>query len=288
MSYGISSMAAPLRRVAVRKPEAMATADARTWHYGATFDGARVAEEHAGFTRLLMAAGAEILWMDSPDRGNADAVFTYDASLMTPAGAILLSPGKTLRMGEQELHRQFYHREGIPIVGEIIGEGRCEGGDTLWIDDTTLAVGRGYRTNQAGIDQLQQILSEQGIDVMAYDLPYHQGPAACLHLMSLISPVAASMALIHQSLMPVALIELLESKGYELLVAPEQEFDASGGLNLNVLATAPKQCIMVDGFPQTRSLLEKNGVAISTFDGDAMCIGGEGGPTCLTRPIWRH
>lgn len=287
MSYGVSSMTAPLRRVALRRPDAMISADAEAWHYGETFDGGQVRTEHAAFTDLVTASGAEIHWMDEPDSGNADAVFTFDASIMTPAGAVLMSPGKPLRHQEQELHRTFYRRVGIPVIGEITGEGRCEGGDTLWIDDRTLAVGRGYRTNQSGIEQLRRILGKQDIAVPSFDLPYHQGPAACLHLLSLISPVAERSALIHAPLMPVALVSLLESTGYRLLAAPDDEFVCSGGLNLNVLATAPGQCIMIDGFPKTRRLLESAGVSVKTFSGRSLCIGGEGGPTCLTRPILR-
>lgn len=287
MMFGVSSMVAPLRRVALRKPDSMTTADAGEWHYGDTFDGARVAAEHAGFVDLVAAADAEILWMDAPDNGNADAVFTFDASIMTPFGAVLLSPGKPLRRGEQALHRAFYDREGIPVIGEIDGDACCEGGDTLWIDDTTLAVGRGYRTDQAGIDRLAAILGPRGIDILPFDLPHHHGPAACLHLLSLISPVADRLALIHGPLLPVALVQLLGARGYHLLPAPESEFSASGGLNLNVLATAPGRCIMVDGFPLTQTLLESEGIRVSTFHGDALCIGGEGGPTCLTRPLLR-
>jgi N-dimethylarginine dimethylaminohydrolase len=287
MKYGVASMTSPLRRVALRRPDAMVTADPLQWHYGASFDGSRVQSEHAAFSALVEASGTEILWMDGPDQGNADAVFTFDASLMTPAGAILMAPGKSLRRGEQELHRAFYEAEQIPVIGEITGEGLCEAGDSFWVDETTLAVGRGFRTNQAGIDQLGGLLANQGIAVEAFDLPLFKGASACLHLLSLISPVAERCALIHPPLFPVALLQLLEARDYTLLQAPEQDFIASDGLNLNVLATAPGKCIMIDGFAATRELLESNGIEVSVFTGDALCRGGEGGPTCLTRPLLR-
>ena len=155
MMFGVSSMTARLRRVALRGPgPAMLRADAAAWHYGAQFDRDQVAADHAAFAKVLETTGAEILWMNGEDRGIADSVFTYDASLMTPEGAILMSPGKPQRAGEQELHRAFYQAQGIPVIGEIGGEGRAEGGDTLWLDETNLAVGRGFRTNSAGIAQL--------------------------------------------------------------------------------------------------------------------------------------
>ena len=287
MSFGVASMTAPLRRVALRRPDAMIRADAEKWHYGTTFDGARVSDEHAAFTALVEESGADIRWMDGPDQGIADAVFTFDASLMTPAGAVLMSPGKALRRGEQELHRSFYRAEAIPVIGEISGEGLCEAGDTLWVDASTLAVGRGFRTNQAGIDQLADILAAQDITLLPFDLPLYKGASACLHLLSLVSPVAERCALIHAPLFPVALHQLLVARGYALMPAPERDFLHSHGLNLNVLATEPGRCIMIDGYPATRELLESNGIEVSVFGGDALCIGGEGGPTCLTRPLLR-
>ncbi|MEM7222125.1 MAG: arginine deiminase family protein [Pseudomonadota bacterium] len=286
--YGLSSMTAPLHRVAVRAPgSAMLAADAQAWHYGPRFDREKVAGNHAAFCELLAAAGIELLWMNGDERGIADAVFTYDASLMTPEGAILMSPGKPLRAGEQALHRAFYQAEGIPILGEIQGEGRAEGGDTLWLDARTLAIGRGFRTNDQGIAQIAALLRPLGVEVLAFDLPVYGGAAACMHLMSLVSLVDRDKALVCARLMPVALWQKLEALGFQLIEAPYHEFQASGTLSLNVLATAPGRCIMIDGFPETRQALEAAGIAVSVFDGAALCIGCEGGPTCMTRPIHR-
>ncbi len=286
--YGVSSMTAELRRVALRKPGApMLEADADAWHYGPTFDRDKVAAQHAAFTQLIASHGTEILWMDDDNPEIADAVFTYDASLMAPAGAVLMNPGKLLRRGEQELHRQFYQRQGIPVIGEISGEGTSEAGDTLWLDDKTLAVGRGFRTNQSGIDQLTALLAEHGIEVCAFDLPVFQGADACLHLMSLVSPVDTRTAVIFETLFPVGLYQRMQAMGYTLINLPADEYESSVTLCGNILALAPGQCIMIDGYPETRAALEQAGISVSVFDGDALCIGCEGGPTCLSRPILR-
>ena len=287
MNYGVASMTAPLRRVALRKPGvAMQQADAATWHYGPSFDKDRVEIEHAAFTDLLEAKGIEVLWMNE-DSGIADGVFTYDASLMTPGGAILMKPGKPLRAGEQELHRHFYAQQGIPIVGEISGDGHAEAGDTLWLDEKTLAVGRGFRTNQAGIDQLTAQLAEFSIDVHAFDLPVYYGAAACLHLMSLASLVDSKVAAICKPLFPVGLYQLMQNMGFELIELPYDEYENSATLSGNILAIAPGECIMIDGFEQTRKLLQEAGINVQVFAGDALCIGCEGGPTCMSRPIYR-
>jgi len=287
--YGVSSMTANLHRVALRKPgSAMVEADASVWHYGPGFDRRKVEDQHAAFSQLVRDHGTEILWMDEENTEIADAVFTYDASLMTPQGAILMNPGKPLRKGEQELHRAFYRAQGIPLVGEIVGEASCEAGDTLWLDDQVLAVGRGFRTSQAGIDQLASILAAQGITVRAYDLPVYRGATACLHLMSLVSLVDRRTALIHETLFPVGLYQLMQTLGYRLITIPADEYEASGTLCGNILALAPGECVMIDGFPETREALESAGIRVQVFQGEALCIGCEGGPTCLSRPILRN
>ena len=287
MNYGVASMTAPLRRVALRKPGvAMQQADAATWHYGASFDKDKVEFEHAAFTDLLQAKDIEVLWMNEAS-GIADGVFTYDASLMTPGGAILMKPGKPLRAGEQELHRNFYAQQGIPIVGEISGEGQAEAGDTLWLDEKTLAVGRGFRTNQAGIDQLTAQLAEFSINVLAFDLPVYYGAAACLHLMSLASLVDSKVAAICKPLCPVGLYQLMQGMGFSLIEIPYDEYESSATLSGNILAIAPGECIMIDGFEQTRKLLQEAGINVQVFTGNALCIGCEGGPTCMSRPIYR-
>ncbi len=287
--YGLSSMTAPLKRVALRRPgPALLGADARAWHYGPSFDPTAVTGNHEAFTQTLERAGVEILWMDGDDKEIADAVFTYDASLMTPRGAILMAPGKALRAGEQELHRTFYQSHGIPILGEVAGEGQAEAGDSLWLDEATLVMGRGFRTNPEGIRQVTAMLQPSGIEVPSFDLPAYGGEAACLHLMSLVSLVDSKTALVCAPLLPVGLWQLLRDKGFGLIEAPFEEFQESSTLSLNLLATAPGRCVMVEGFPKTRGLLEEAGIEVQVFDGKALCVGCEGGPTCLTRPILRR
>lgn len=123
---------------------------------------------------------------------------------------------------------------------------------------------------------------------MAFDLPYYQGQDACLHLMSLISIVDTRKALVCLELVRVALWELMLELGYGVIAAPFDEFQSTGTPSTNVLATAPGKCIMLDGIPKTRAILEEAGIDVTVFEGDALCIGGEGGPTCLTRPLLRR
>ena len=162
-----------------------------------------------------------------------------------------------------------------------------EGGDLFWLDQATIAAGRGFRTNQAGIDQLSAILQPHGISVEAYDMPYFGGPEACLHLLSVVNPLDSDLSLVHAPLVPVRLYQRMLDMGYTLLDVPVSEFDASGGLCLNVLPIAPRRCLAIAGFPQTAALMRSAGCKVTTFEADELCLPFEGGPTCLTRPLHR-
>jgi N-dimethylarginine dimethylaminohydrolase len=282
-------MAGPLKRVLMRSASsAMRRAEAREWHYGAGFDPGKAAAQHEQLTRMVSASGAEIEWLTDADDGLADSVFTHDPSLMTDRGAVILSMGKALRRPEPGLHAAAYTRMGIPILGRIDSPGQVEGGDCVWVDANTLAVGRGVRTNQDGIQQLSNLLSPLGISVLGFDLPLWQGEEACLHLMSVISPLADDLALVYAPLLPVAFYQMLRARGIELVEGDADEFTASNGLSLNVLPTAPRQVIAVAGFPKTAAAMQAAGCAVTTFEADALCIACEGGPTCLTRPVLRQ
>jgi N-dimethylarginine dimethylaminohydrolase len=286
--YGAQSMAAPLRRVLMRSAAgAMKGADAKRWHYGSGFDAAKAARQHEELASLVAESGAEIIWIDDAQDGLADSVFTHDPSLMTGHGALILRMGKPLREPEPALHAAAYTRLGSPILGRIDAPGQVEGGDCVWVDDRTLAIGRGVRTNQDGIQQLANLLGPKGISVYGFDLPLWHGEEACLHLMSVISPLADDLALVYAPLLPAAFYQMLKARGIRLVEGDADEFFASNGLSLNVLPTAPHEVIAVAGFPRTKAAMEAAGCTVRVFEADALCIACEGGPTCLTRPVLR-
>ena len=288
-AYGSQEMSAPLKRVLMRRPgPSLEAADPGKWHYGPTFDGRKAVGQYKAFADLVEKSGTEIIWLDDDGDGLADAMFTHDPSLMSDHGAILLRMGKPLRVSETALHEKAYAERQIPILGRIAAPGTVEGGDCIWLDGKTLVVGRGVRTNQDGVDQLTTMLAPYGISVLAYDLPLWQGEEACLHLMSVMSPLAGDLALVFAPLLPAAFYQLLKKRGIRLIEAPADEFHASNGLSLNVLPTSPCAVIMVEGFPQTKAAMEAAGCTVETFAADALCIACEGGPTCLTRPVLRR
>jgi N-dimethylarginine dimethylaminohydrolase len=262
-----------------------ATVDAawRDLNYLAPPDPGRAAAEYDRFAALIEQAGARIHWMPPDDKTGLDSLYVRDASIASSAGMILCNMGKAARSTEPAAQAEAFRKLGIPVAGAITGEGRIEGGDVVWLDETTLAVGRGYRTSDEGIRQLRGILGE-GIDVVAVPLPHWRGPTDVFHLMSALSPIDRDLALVYSPLLPVPFRELLLSRGFGLVEVPDEEFESMG---CNVLATGPRRCLMLEGNPVTQSRLEQAGAQVAVFSGEEICRKGSGGPTCLTRPILR-
>ena len=284
-SFGGQSEYARLQRVVVRRPDAVwGEADPETWHYAAPPDLPRAQAEHDALVTLLEADGIEVIRHEVPLPGLADAIYVYDPVLITDRGAVLLRMGKTQRLGEEAALGRCLEAAGVPILARLTGSARGEAGDTLWLDQRTLAVGQGFRTNGEGIRQLADILAPD-VRVLPVPLPYDQGPAACLHLKSLISLVDERLAVVHLDLLPVPFYEELERRGIELVTIPPEEFPTQA---CNVLAVDRRDCLLLEGNPVTRDRLRGAGCRVRTVRGEQISFVGEGGPTCLTRPVLRR
>ncbi len=283
-TYGGQSMVTPLRRVLVKRPDAaFGDADPATWHYAAPIDLARAQAEHDALTDLLRAAGAEVIDHDIPQPGRADSIFVFDPVLITDRGAIIMQMGKVLRRGEADAMAAQLTALDIPILARLAGDALAESGDMFWLDETTLAVGLGFRTNAAGVRQIAAALGPD-ITVLPVELPYFTGPAACLHLLSLISMVDTHTAVVYPPLMSVPFYQELQRRKITLIEVPEHEFATQAP---NVLALAPGVCLLLRNNSETRRRLEAAGCEVLTYVGDELSLKAEGGPTCLTRPLLR-
>jgi arginine deiminase len=284
-------MVGSLTRVVVKRPEeAFRSANAiehewRDLAYTRPPDLARAAREHQQFVSLLSAAGAEILYLPQDSRTGMDSLYAHDAVLMTNEGAIILQTGKPARRGEGPAFADAFAAWGVPVLGVVDGSATAEAGDMVWLDPQTLLVGRGFRTNADGIQRLSELLRPLKVNVIPVELPYWKGPGEVLHLMSFISLVDDNLAVVYRKLMPVPLFELLDERGVQFVDVPDEEYESLG---CNVLAVSPRNVIVVNGNPITRSRLEAAGCRVSEFEGNEICLPGAGGPTCLTRPLSRN
>jgi N-dimethylarginine dimethylaminohydrolase len=283
--FGGQSMVAPLKRVIVQVPAPPASPDDWQRHgYTHPVDHGKALEEHAAFCEILQGQGIEVIQQPADEDGRLDSIFVYDTSILTDEGAVLANPGKTLRRAEIERARQFWFDLDVPVIGQIEGPGILEGGDAFWLNGNTLAVGIGYRTNAVGIDQLQTFVKSFDIDVVPVALPHWRGPDECLHLLSLISPVAERTAVVYPALLSTEFMQLLTGLEWNLIAIPEEEFATQG---TNVLALAPNKVLILKENVGTQALLEAAGVEVLVYSGDEISHNRQGGPTCLTKPLLR-
>jgi N-dimethylarginine dimethylaminohydrolase len=275
-------MTGPLRRVVVRAPSPESVALWHAFGWRGEPDAARILEEHEAFRAILEDAGAEVVLAQTPVPLCPDSIYVFDPALMTPRGAVLLRPGKDGRRVEVDAIAADLVEAGVPIIGRLEAPATVEGGDTIWLDERTLLVGIGYRTNEPGVDALRALLPDT--EIYAFDLPHLHGADEVLHLMSLLSPLDRDLAVAYLPYMPVRLVQLLDKRGIELVEVPDEEFWTMGP---NVLALGPRVALALEGNDETRRRLEAAGVDVRVYSGDELSRKGDGGPTCLTRPIWR-
>jgi dimethylargininase len=284
--YGSQSMIDPLLKVLVKRPDSVfAEADSLKWHYTSSPDLALAQVEHDEFVKRLTERGIDVYYHDELLPGLSDAIFVHDPAFITEKGAVILRMGKPLRRGEEEAMEKKLNSLGIPTLFKLTGEATAEAGDTLWIDENTLAIGRGFRTNQEGIDQIREGLSDLGIEVLPVDLPYWEGEQSCLHLQSLISLVDEKVALVYIPYLAVSFVNYLKMKGFKLIEVPTEEFLTMGS---NVLALSPGVCLTIEGNPITKQRLEEANIEVITYRGNEISLKAEGGATCLTRPLRRR
>lgn len=290
MEFGSQSEVGKIQKILIKHPKdafvSQKNVDAQ-WkelNYSGCPDYGKALEEYEKFIDLLKKEASEIHYLPQSDKVGLDSIYARDALLVTNKGAILCNMGKDLRRGEPEATGDYLSELGIPVLGAITGEGRLEGGDVIWLDERTLAVGQGYRTNQAGINQLRELTAELVDEFVVVPLPHWRGAEHVFHLMSLISPVDSDLAVVYSRLLPIPFRQWLINRGIKLLEVPDSEFPT---MACNVLAVSPHRCITLSGNPCTKQMLQDEGVEVWELVGEEISKKGAGGPTCLTRPLLR-
>ena len=279
-----------IRRVLVKQPrdaylnQARVNAQSSSLNYFGVPDFDKAQAAHESLVNFLKSSGAEVHYLPTNDSTSLDSVYTHDPCVVTNSGVVLCNMGKKARIPERDAIQSYFESIGVPILGLIEVPGTLEGGDVIWIDERTVAIGQGYRTNAEGIRQFKALLGDLVDEVISVPLPHWTGPADCLHLMSNVSPIDHDLYLVYSRLLSVPFREYLLGRNIELIEVPDEEYDSMG---CNVLAVSPRQAIMIEGNPVTQKRLEEKGVTVYTYDGSEVSIKGAGGPTCLTRPFSR-
>lgn len=290
MRYGCQSMVGKIDTIIIKHPEEAFISQEnldqkwKPFNYVSCPDYEKSLKEYSRFEEIIQEHVENVHYLPKDDKTGLDSIYAHDTCKITSKGAIMFTVGKELRRGETGATRKFLEGIGVPILGEISGEGTMEGGDVVWLDEKTVAVGRGYRTNYEGIRQFRELTKDVVDEFIVVELPHGDGPDECLHLMSVISMVDHDLAVVYSKLMPVSFRDLLTERGIELIEVDDAEY---ANLGSNVLALAPRVCVMPAGNPKTREKLEKAGAKVHEYEGHDISFKGTGGPTCLTLPVTR-
>ena len=290
IQFGCQDMVKQVRRILLKHPRDafidQATVDRQSseLNYSDTPDFEIACKDYDQFLDLIRLFGAEIHFLPSSNT-SLDSIYTHDPCIITNGGAILCNMGKPQRSNEPDNMEKYFKSIGVPILGRIEGTGTLEGGDIIWVDERTVAVGEGYRSNMEGIDQFKHLLGDLVDSVIPVALPHWTGPEDCLHLMSNISPIDHDLYLVYSRLLSVSFREYLLDRKIQLIEVPDEEYASMG---CNVLAMANRKVIMIEGNPITQNRLENEGVEVHTYNGSEISLKGAGGPTCLTRPFSRY
>ena len=239
--------------------------------------------EYDAFESHIKALNIDVFYLEQDPSVTMDSMYVRDVAVATDAGMILCNMGKNARKPEALAQKMRLLAHGTPILGEIQAPGTLEGGDVAWLDEKTLAVAHSYRTNLEGIRQLRELVTPMGIDLIVVPLPHYKGISDVFHLMSIFSPIDTDLAVVYSPLMPISFRNELILRGYRFVEVPAEEFEMA----CNVLALKPRVCLMLKGFPKTKAALEAADCTVYEYSGNEISVKGGGGPTCLTRPIFR-
>jgi N-dimethylarginine dimethylaminohydrolase len=287
--FGAFNNWGPLKKVAIRDVDASFVSDAKIdaeWkdlNFHSRPELANARKEYEAVEQILASAGAQIIKLPAAEGLTLDSIYTHDALIVTPRGLVKPRMGKPQRRMESAVNGAALERLGFPVAGEITGEGKVEGGDLVWIDRYTLLAGVGYRTNLEGLRQLGE-LAGPDVEILWFDMPHYKGQSDVFHLMSCLSPLDHDLAVVYPTLMAARQVEFLQSRGIAFVEVPTEEFDTMG---CNVLALGPRHAMIVEGNPETERRMKAAGVKVDVIKGTDICRKGEGGPTCMTRPLVR-
>ena len=283
-------MVSPIKRVLMKQPkdayqnQEKVNKQSPHRHYIGKPDFEKAQTDYEKLVAFLESSGVEVHFLPADETTSLDSIYTHDPCVISNGGVILCTMGKEARMPESKAMGVYFESIGVPILGRIESPGTLEGGDVVWVDERTVAIGEGYRSNAEGIRQFKILLSDHVDNMISVPLPHWTGPADCLHLMSNISPIDHDLYLVYSRLLPVPFRQYLLHRKIKLIEVPDEEYDSMG---CNVLAISPRKVIMLEGNPITQKRLENEGVDVHTYDGSEISLKGAGGPTCLTRPFLR-
>jgi N-dimethylarginine dimethylaminohydrolase len=248
----------------------------RTVQSGEGVDLSVAVPMHEGLAAALEEAGIELFWEEAhPD--HAWQVYTRDFGVNTPAGVLIGKYRYEPRWGDEEFAIDALTRLGADIVGRV-ARGAVEGGDCWLLDESTLVIGAGNRSNLEGIANTAEILKPHGIDV----LPVEFDPT-WNHLDMIFSVLGEKLALYGEDGLPQSYVRFLKDRGWRLIPLPEEQVMKTG---CNVLSLGEGRILSFAENETVNALLRSEGFDLMAPPLREFTKMG-GGPHCLTFEVQR-
>ena len=221
-------------------------------------DVARARAQHAAYTDAVAACGWTIAQVPAAE-DCPDSVFVEDAVVVCEDLAVLARPGAPARRAEVAGAAGTLRSLGLRSAA-IQEPGTLDGGDVLQAG-RTVYVGRGGRTNGAGIRQLRALLAPLGRTVIAVPL------TGVLHLKSAVTALPDGTFLLAPRLVPAGLFPAV------------RPVDEESGCH--VVPLGADRVLIAASAPRTAELLDDMGFTpvvadISEFEKLEGCV------TCLS------
>jgi len=227
-------------------------------------DASAMGCQHDMLAQAYRDRGVSVEMVDPPGSPPPNLVFVADLLFGTPEGIILGRPASTVRAGEERHIAARMGALGMPVVRMVRGTGTFEGADAMWVDEKTVLLTTGLRTNREGADQVTSILEEMDVEVIRVGLPY-----GAMHLMGTVRIVDDDLAFTWPGRVPFDAVGALRDRGFDVLFMPDLE-EVANGFSLNFVTLAPRKILMPAGNPKSEQFFQESGVTCRTVQVDEL------------------
>ncbi len=288
--YGAQSEYFPLKKVIMHRPSdevnLVTESNKKEFLYRDTVSKEKMQKEHDSYTQFLKDENVDVILVE--DTVCPNILFTRDTASVTKKGAVLMRPKYAVRFFEPDYLKKVFESLNIPVME--INKGCCEGGDLVYVDEDTLMVGVGPRTDLDGLSQLTQLLEKTVKEIIAVPLP-----STRVHLDGILMILRKDTAIMHSDslLFPAKLLkeeelvvipEFLNDLGFDLIDVTDEEAKSFGP---NVLVVNPHTVVSYSWNTRIISELEERSFNVFRLEGHEL-VKAAGGPHCMVCPVLRE
>lgn len=267
-SCGQNSEYMPLKQVVLHRPgaEIISEDDPNAAQMLAKLDLARAQAQHDAIAEAYRANGVTVHYANPAGRPTPNQMFMADTMFMTHEGVIVARPASEVRAGEERVTARRMAEIGVPIVRSIGGRATFEGADAAYYAPDKVIIGRGLRTNAAGVAQVTATLEQMGVSTVQMDMPVGYGS---MHLMGMLRIVDKDLAIGYPVRLAHSAMETLQAAGHAVHFLPDPD-EATRGFGFNFVTLGPRKILMAANNPVTQAFFESLGIECVTVEIDEL------------------